>query len=224
MSSRTRVRSRSSPPCARSLLVDRSSAPVSPAGVSWKARPTVFRSLPASPRCWRCLPRSQQRRDRPRARAQREDGAEPCLERARQAPGPRPDAGSAADARAALSARLGLARDARPIRGEVPQARVELATFRLGGGCSIPIIAAGLVLAGAAAGKILLGVTVGLSVGALAVARRLHLGYVAALEGSLQRRAGEVPDPLQDEGSALLQTVGGFDLSGIRQRPVSRPS
>ena len=97
---------------------------------------------------------------------------------------------------------------------------IDVGAARLGDIAGGAIIAGALVLAGAAAGKILLGVTVALSLGALAVARRLHLGYVAALEGSLQRRAGEVPDPLQDEGSALLQTVGGFDLSGIRQRPV----
>lgn len=95
---------------------------------------------------------------------------------------------------------------------------IDVGAARLGDVAGGAIIAAALVLTGAAAGKILLGVTVALSVGALAVARRLHLGYVFALEGSLQRRAGEVPDPLQDEGSALLQTVGGFDLSGIRQR------
>jgi hypothetical protein len=95
---------------------------------------------------------------------------------------------------------------------------IDVGAARLGDVAGGALIAAALVLTGAAAGKILLGVTVALSLGALAVARRLHLGYVAALEGSLQRRAGEVPDPLQDEGSALLQTVGGFDLSGIRQR------
>ncbi len=95
---------------------------------------------------------------------------------------------------------------------------IDVVAARLGDVAGGLLIVATLVLTGAAAGKILLGVTVALSVGALAVARRLHLGYVSALEGSLQRRAGEVPDPLQDEGSALLQTVGGFDLSGIRQR------
>lgn len=95
---------------------------------------------------------------------------------------------------------------------------IDVGAARLGDVAGGLLIVATLVLTGAAAGKILLGVTVALSVGALAVARRLHLGYVSALEGSLQRRAGEVPDPLQDEGSALLQTVGGFDLSGIRQR------
>jgi ATP:ADP antiporter, AAA family len=95
---------------------------------------------------------------------------------------------------------------------------IDVFAARLGDVAGGALIAAALVLAGAAAGKLLLGLTVALSVAALAVARRLHLGYVAALEGSLQRRSAEVPDPLQDEGSALLQTVGGFDLSGIRQR------
>jgi AAA family ATP:ADP antiporter len=95
---------------------------------------------------------------------------------------------------------------------------IDVGAARLGDVAGGTLIAVALVLTGAAAGKLLLGVTVALSVGALAVARRLHLGYVAALAGSLQRRAGEVPDPLQDEGSALLQTVGGFDLSGIRER------
>ncbi|MEA2723303.1 MAG: antiporter, family [Gemmatimonadales bacterium] len=95
---------------------------------------------------------------------------------------------------------------------------IDVVAARLGDIAGGALIAAALVLVGAAADRILLGVTVALGLGALVVARRLHLGYVSALEGSLQRRAGEVPDPLQDEGSALLQTVGGFDLSGIRQR------
>jgi AAA family ATP:ADP antiporter len=67
-------------------------------------------------------------------------------------------------------------------------------------------------------GQFLLVLTAVLSIGALAVARRLHVGYVTALEGSLHRRAGHLPDPLEDDAGALLQTVGGFDLSGIRSR------
>jgi hypothetical protein len=38
------------------------------------------------------------------------------------------------------------------------------------------------------------------------------------LEGSLYRRAGPLPDPIEDDAAALLQTVGAFDLSGIRRR------
>ena len=96
---------------------------------------------------------------------------------------------------------------------------IDVGAARIGDVMGGVIIAGTIVVAGAATGKVLLGMTVGLSVGALLVARRLHLGYVEALEGTLQRRAGVITDPLQDEGSALLQTVGGFDLSGIRNRP-----
>jgi AAA family ATP:ADP antiporter len=84
----------------------------------------------------------------------------------------------------------------------------------LGGG----LILTALALTGSAAVRVLLAVTFAISVGALLVARRLRQGYVAALEGSLQRRAGELPDPIQDDAAALLQTVGAFDLSGIRPR------
>lgn len=103
---------------------------------------------------------------------------------------------------------------------------IDVGAARIGDVIGGILIAATMVIAGAATGKVLLGITVALSVGALLVARRLHLGYVEALEGTLQRRAGEIPDPVQDEGSALLQTVGGFDLSGIRKRPqlASPPS
>jgi len=96
---------------------------------------------------------------------------------------------------------------------------IDVGAARVGDVIGGAIIVAAMVLTGAATGKALLGATVVLSLGALYVARRLHLGYVAALEGTLHRRSGQVSDPLQDEGSALLQTVGGFDLSGIRQRP-----
>jgi hypothetical protein len=96
---------------------------------------------------------------------------------------------------------------------------IDVGAARIGDVMGGVLIAGTIVIAGAGTGKVLLGITVALSVGALLVARRLHLGYVEALEGTLQRRAGEIPDPVPDEGSALLQTVGGFDLSGIRKRP-----
>jgi AAA family ATP:ADP antiporter len=85
------------------------------------------------------------------------------------------------------------------------------------------LILSALVLTGAGSGQVLLAMTFALSIGALLMARRLHLGYVAALEGSLQRRAGQLPDPVQDDAAALLQTVGGFDLSGIRSRIAVAP-
>ena len=80
------------------------------------------------------------------------------------------------------------------------------------------LILSALALTGGAAGRLLLGLTVVLSLLALVMARRLHRGYIAALEGSIHRRAGELPDPITDDAAAWLQTVGGFDLSGIRSR------
>jgi AAA family ATP:ADP antiporter len=95
---------------------------------------------------------------------------------------------------------------------------LDVGAARVGDVAGGALILAALVLTGAAAGRVLLALTFALSVGALVVARRLHLGYVAALEGSLHRRASELPDPIHDDAAALLQTVGAFDLSGIRSR------
>jgi ATP:ADP antiporter, AAA family len=83
----------------------------------------------------------------------------------------------------------------------------------IAGGALILVV---LALAGPGAGEWLLGITLVLSLGALMVARRLHTGYVAALAGSLHRRAGFI-EP-EDDAGLLLQTVGGFDMSGIRTR------
>jgi hypothetical protein len=98
---------------------------------------------------------------------------------------------------------------------------IDVGAARIGDVIGGGLIVAALVLPGGGAGKLLLGVTVALSLGALLVARRLHVGYVAALEGTLQRQAGGIPDQIHEDGSALLQTVGGFDLSGIRRRPAT---
>jgi AAA family ATP:ADP antiporter len=95
---------------------------------------------------------------------------------------------------------------------------LDVGAARIGDVMGALLILAALGLTVAGAGKWLLAVTVVVSIGALMVARRLHLGYVGALAGSLQRRSGELPDPLQEDAAALLQTVGGFDLSGIRTR------
>ena len=95
---------------------------------------------------------------------------------------------------------------------------LDVGAARVGDVAGGVLILGALAVAGAAAGQVLLVLTFGLSVAALLVARRLHRGYVGALEGSLQRRAGHLPDPMQDDAGALLQTVGAFDLSGIRTR------
>jgi len=101
---------------------------------------------------------------------------------------------------------------------------LDVGAARVGDVAGGVLILGALAVAGAAAGQVLLVLTFGLSVAALLVARRLHLGYVGALEGSLQRRAGHLPDPVQDDAGALLQTVGAFDLSGIRTRAFGAPS
>jgi HEAT repeat protein len=80
------------------------------------------------------------------------------------------------------------------------------------------LIIGALALTTGGAGRLLLSMAVLLSALALGIARRLHLGYIAALEGSIRRQAGALPDPTQDDAAAWLQTVGGFDLSGIRSR------
>lgn len=95
---------------------------------------------------------------------------------------------------------------------------LDVGAARVGDVLAGALILITLFLAGAGAGPMLLVLTFALSMAALVVTRRLHRGYVAALEGSLQRRAGHLPHPVQDDAAALLQTVGGFDLSGIRQR------
>jgi AAA family ATP:ADP antiporter len=95
---------------------------------------------------------------------------------------------------------------------------LDVGAARVGDVVGGTLILGTLALTTGGAARILLVLTFVLSVMALAVARRLHLGYVATLEGSLHRRAGELPDAVQDDAGALLQTVGGFDLSGIRTR------
>jgi ATP/ADP translocase len=95
---------------------------------------------------------------------------------------------------------------------------LDVGAARVGDVAGGVLILGALAVAGAAAGQVLLVLTFALAVAALLIARRLRRGYVGALEGSLQRRAGHLPDPVQDDAGALLQTVGGFDLSGIRSR------
>jgi hypothetical protein len=76
-----------------------------------------------------------------------------------------------------------------------------------------------LAVSGSSASGILLGATMVLSAAALAVARRLHQGYTAALAGSLHRRAAQIPLP-DESPASLLQTAGAFDLTELRTRLV----
>jgi AAA family ATP:ADP antiporter len=105
-----------------------------------------------------------------------------------------------------------------PLEKRATKLLVDVGSARIGDVLGGVLILSALALPGTGAVRLLLALTFVLSGLALLVARRLHLGYVAALEGSIHRRAGELPDPSQDDAAAWLQTVGGFDLSGIRSR------
>ncbi|MFL5476178.1 MAG: hypothetical protein ACJ8A6_10850 [Gemmatimonadales bacterium] len=105
-----------------------------------------------------------------------------------------------------------------PLEKRATKLLLDVGAARVGDILGAGLILGALALTSGGAGRLLLGLIVLLSALALVVARRLHLGYVAALEGSIHRQAGPLPDPTEDDAAAWLQTVGGFDLSGIRSR------
>jgi ATP:ADP antiporter, AAA family len=105
-----------------------------------------------------------------------------------------------------------------PLEKRATKLLLDVGAARVGDVIGGTLIMAALALAGGGTVRILLALTVVLSFIALMLARRLQGGYVAALEGSIQRQAGDLPDPAQDNAAAWLQTVGGFELSGIRSR------
>lgn len=96
---------------------------------------------------------------------------------------------------------------------------VDVGATRLGdmaGGAVVQVL---LLVAGTWAGGLALGASIALALGTLVVARRLHHGYADALARSLSAHAGQLPE-LSDDPGALLQTVGGFDLRQLRDRPA----
>ncbi len=105
-----------------------------------------------------------------------------------------------------------------PLEKRATKLLLDVGAARVGDILGAGLILGALALNSGGAGRLLLGLVVLLSALALAVARRLHLGYVEALEGSIHRQAGPLPDQTEDDAAAWLQTVGGFDLSGIRSR------
>jgi HEAT repeat protein len=105
-----------------------------------------------------------------------------------------------------------------PLEKRATKLLLDVGAARVGDVVGGTLIMGTLALVSGGSVRILLALTILLSGIALVVARRLQLGYVAALEGSIHRRAGDLPDPTQDNAAAWLQTVGGFDLSGIRSR------
>ncbi|HET6837662.1 MAG TPA: hypothetical protein VFH24_06430 [Gemmatimonadales bacterium] len=105
-----------------------------------------------------------------------------------------------------------------PLEKRATKLLLDVGAARVGDVIGGTLIMGTLALAAGGTVRVLLGLTVVLSGIALLMAQRLHRGYVAALEGSIHRRAGDLPDPTEDNAAAWLQTVGGFDLSGIRSR------
>ncbi|HTO73456.1 MAG TPA: hypothetical protein VMJ30_06540, partial [Gemmatimonadales bacterium] len=100
---------------------------------------------------------------------------------------------------------------------------VDVAAARLGDAVAGLLIQLTLLISLRAPVPPLLAFTILVGVLALAVARQLHRGYVGALERSLALRSGPVPVEADNAG-ALLQSVGGFDLSQLEPMTAPRPS
>jgi len=75
------------------------------------------------------------------------------------------------------------------------------------------------LLIGLAAAPPLLAATLVLGAAALLVCRRLHLGYVGALEQNLHRRSAGLPAVPAEPGATLIQSFGTFDLTELRYSP-----
>jgi hypothetical protein len=101
---------------------------------------------------------------------------------------------------------------------------IDVGAARLGDAVAGALIQLTLLVALGSAGQLLLGSTILVGCLALFVARELHRGYVGALERSLTLRADQVPSPATDAAAALLQSVGGFDLSQLEPAGPMRHS
>lgn len=100
---------------------------------------------------------------------------------------------------------------------------VDVAAARMGDAVAALLIQLALLLPLRTPVPPLLAFTILVSILALAVARQLHRGYVGALERSLALRSGAVPVEADNAG-ALLQSVGGFDLSQLEPMAAPRQS
>ncbi len=90
---------------------------------------------------------------------------------------------------------------------------VDVGASRLGDAAGGALIQLTLVVAAASAGQWLLGGVCLLAVMAALLARRLHRGYVGALEQGLALRAGDLPALATDSGASVLRTFGGFEIT-----------
>lgn len=96
---------------------------------------------------------------------------------------------------------------------------VDVGATRLGDMAGAALIQVILLAAGAWAGGLALVAVIGIALGTLVVASRLHRGHAEALARSLTARADRLPDT-DGDSTALLRTVGGFDLGQLRPRPA----
>ena len=69
---------------------------------------------------------------------------------------------------------------------------------------------------------LLLGTTVALALGTLAIARRMQRGYLGALERSLRAREDQLGP--EEVAAAMFQTVGAIDLTSFRLNPARVPT
>ncbi|HTG84009.1 MAG TPA: hypothetical protein VL853_04335, partial [Gemmatimonadales bacterium] len=69
---------------------------------------------------------------------------------------------------------------------------------------------------------LLLGTTVALALGTLAIARRMQRGYLGALERSLWAREDQLGP--EEVAAAMFQTVGAIDLTSLRLNPARVPT
>jgi hypothetical protein len=93
---------------------------------------------------------------------------------------------------------------------------VDVGFDRLGDAIGGLLVQAVLLLGGAATSVLSVGAAV-LGLAGLALTRRLHHGYVAALEKNLIGRAGEVPGTAEEDAATrtmFLHTVAQLDLGG----------
>lgn len=99
---------------------------------------------------------------------------------------------------------------------------LDVGAARVGDVAGAILVQAALVAGAASAGP-LLGCTILLSLAALLVARRLHLGYVGALERSLQLQADGLGGLAQTDAATVVQSFGGLDVTLLRQNLAGAP-
>lgn len=106
---------------------------------------------------------------------------------------------------------------------------IDVGAARLGDIAGAGMIQLVLLAAPGYAIKEILVAMVVISIAALGIARRLHVGYVRALVGRLRAREEDLANPEDIAAAAVLQTAGAMDLTSVlsfppeAQAPPKRP-